>query len=151
MQCPTTAAKIIVDKGRITIGWVAARVEVLRARPMTCYRCKRRHTARNCTSEHDRSNQCYNCGGEGHQAKTCSAPSSCPVCSAAGKPANHCFEGKACDLPSNRRTGKGKEPTAEKTRPQRTNEATTVGTSDKASDNQIAKASGQEEAMETTE
>ena len=88
VQCPSTVAKILADAGRITIGWIAARIEALRARPMTCFRCMERgHTARNCTSEQDRSKQCYNCGSEGHQAKACSATPCCPVCSADGRPA----------------------------------------------------------------
>ena len=37
VQCPTAAAKEIAEKGKITIGCVAARVEVLRTRPMICY------------------------------------------------------------------------------------------------------------------
>ena len=110
VQCPITSAKTLADKERITIGWTAARVEVLKARPMTCYRCMGRgHTANNCTLSTDRSKRCYNCCEEGHWAKNCTASSRCPVCSDESRPANHRFGGKACDSPITR----GKEGTRE--------------------------------------
>ena len=44
-----------MDKGRIVIGWVAAKLEALKTRPMTCFRCfERGHTASNCASDNDR-------------------------------------------------------------------------------------------------
>ena len=154
MQCPSTAAKIIADKGRLNIGWVAARVEVLRARPQACYRCMERgHTAKNCTSDKDRSSRCYNCGGEGHRAKECSASSKCPVCSDAGKQANHRFGGKACDLPATRRTRRTREPevAAREGHPPATDEAATRKTEDQATAGQTSQECGHEEAMETAE
>ena len=111
IQYPTTAAKIIADKERINIAWASARVEVLKARPRACYRCMERgHTANNCTSDKDRSSRCYNCGEEGHRAKECSASSKCPVCSDAGKHANHRFGGKDCDPSATRTTKRTREP-----------------------------------------
>lgn len=69
VQCPAAAAKILADKGKIIIGWVAARIEVLKARPMTCFKCMERgYTASNCISDKDRSKKCYICGEEGHRA-----------------------------------------------------------------------------------
>ena len=101
IQCPTTAAKKIMEKGRLTGGWVAARVEALAARPLLCFRClERGHTIRNCTSEVDRSNRCYNCGSTNHRASACSAPARCPVCADLGRPADHRLGSKACTSPT---------------------------------------------------
>ena len=101
VQCPDPAAKVHVDKGRIVIGWVSARIEALKTRPMTCYRCLRTgHVAGSCTSTKDRSSNSYNCGGIGPRAKVCTPPRpKCPVCSDAAKASNHRLGGGACKLP----------------------------------------------------
>ena len=103
VQCPASAAKVLVDQGRIVIGWVRARVEALRARPMTCYRCLREgHAASGCTSVVDRRGGCYNCGGMGHRAKDCRSPPKCLVCADAGRASDHRFGGGACKPPGAR-------------------------------------------------
>lgn len=38
-RCPATAAKKMVGGGRITVGWVAARVETLAPRSLQCFGC----------------------------------------------------------------------------------------------------------------
>ncbi|XP_011858084.1 PREDICTED: uncharacterized protein LOC105555669 [Vollenhovia emeryi] len=99
-QCPLAAAKQAAKSGRIKIGWVSARVDLLDARPLVCYRClERGHVRQQCRSAQDRSNLCYRCGGEGHKAQACSATPKCPVCSAKGLPAGHKAGGGGCRLP----------------------------------------------------
>ena len=158
VQCPTTAAKKVAGKGKITIGWVAARVEALAARPIICFKCMERgHTARNCTSTKDRSNCCYNCGEKGHQAKVCAASPRCPVCVDLGLPASHRLGGKACNPPITRKkVGKEAEPetykapenAVGKARPIVTNALTTNESKDKEKRVTAIQERGQEEAME---
>ena len=127
LQCPAEAAKKLVDRGRVTVGWVSARVEALRPRPLACFRClERGHTAGNCKSGKDRSDLCYNCGNSGHRARVCAAPSRCAVCTDAGVPANHRYGGTGCCPPVTRRSRavirpeektKGKDPPKRKEAP----------------------------------
>ena len=150
-MCLTTAAKKVADKGKINIGWVAERIKVLKPRPLICYRCtERAHTAKNCTSDRDRSSRSYNCGGEGHRSKECTATSKCPVCSDAGKPANHRFEGRACDPAATRRT-REPEVAAREGHPPATDEAAAGETEDQITADQTSQECGHEEAMETAE
>ena len=102
---------------------------------------ERGHTAKNSTSNKDRSSRCYNCGEEGHKAKECTASSKCPVCSDGGKPANHRFGGKACDP----------EVAAQEGHPPETDEAASRKTEDQATAGQTSQECGHEEAMETAE
>lgn len=82
----------------ITVGWSAARVEILKKqRKLQCYGCLEfGHVVATCQGE-DRSSCCYRCGKEGHRAAKCTSPeSSCPLCSASEKPANHRMGGARC-------------------------------------------------------
>ncbi|EFN87193.1 hypothetical protein EAI_04807, partial [Harpegnathos saltator] len=39
IQCPMAVAVKLAKLGRIRVGWVSARVELLRTRPMQCFKC----------------------------------------------------------------------------------------------------------------
>ena len=153
LQCPATTAKIIADKGKIIIGWITAKVEVLKTRPMACYKCMERgHTANNCTSEIDRSRRCYNCGEEGHRARECRASAKCPICSDAGKPANHRFGGRSCDPPVTRKTtSKGNEKVDTEADPPTIDGAEANETGKSVASSHNTEGSGREEAMEVGE
>ncbi|XP_030023098.2 uncharacterized protein LOC115442232 [Manduca sexta] len=95
-KVPTKAAQKI-KAGRLKIGWVIARVTVLEARPMRCYRClEQGHVRGGCAGPTDRSDLCYRCGKPGHKARQCVDKFNCVLCAAAGKPAGHRIGGKAC-------------------------------------------------------
>lgn len=90
VQCPLQTANKVAAAGKITVGWVTAKVEALRARPLQCHRClERGHVREKCTSAVDRSGACYNCGVPGHRANGCTAKTRCPLCAEAGLPAAH--------------------------------------------------------------
>lgn len=97
VRCPLQAANKVATAGRITVGWVTARVEALKPRPLQCYKClERGHVREKCTSAIDRKGSCYNCGAPGHKANECTAKTRCPLCAEAGLPANHRVGGTDC-------------------------------------------------------
>ncbi|XP_052755675.1 uncharacterized protein LOC128201781 [Galleria mellonella] len=81
VRAPVLAVKKITSAGRILVGWVAARTELLRQRPLRCYKCLQSgHVRSRCLHEEDRSGLCYRCGRPGHKAASCSAAPNCAVC-----------------------------------------------------------------------
>ena len=117
LQCPTEAAKKLTDLGKVTVGWVSARVVALKPRPLACFKCHERgHTAGNCQTGKDRGDLCYNCSESGHLSRDCTAPPRCAICTDAGIPANHRYGGKECHPPKTRRSRTVAEPQADATR-----------------------------------
>lgn len=111
-QLPLAAVRKLAAGGKVRVGWVAARVEVLAARPIQCYRCLEvGHTRQRCTSAVDRSGQCYRCGRPGHRASECSAGLKCPLCADLGRPAEHRLGAPSC-APAKRRRGPAPAPSA---------------------------------------
>ncbi|KAL0121307.1 hypothetical protein PUN28_008759 [Cardiocondyla obscurior] len=69
LKCPVAVANQLIEKKRIQIGWVSARIEALPARPLQCFRCLQKgHVRENCNSPIDRSNSCFRCGETNHTA-----------------------------------------------------------------------------------
>lgn len=85
-RCPISAATVIASKKKVRMGWTYVKVELLRARPMQCYKCwSFGHVRYSCTSIINRSRSCFNCGGEGHALRDCQLPPRCVVCEAEGE------------------------------------------------------------------
>ncbi|KAL0839930.1 hypothetical protein ABMA28_016546 [Loxostege sticticalis] len=104
VKVPVAAAKQ-VSQGRLLVGWVSCRVQVLETKPMRCFRCMESgHVRQQCPNETDRSEMCYRCGGLGHKARECTAAAPhCPICADLGKPASHKVGSKNCAPPKRRK------------------------------------------------
>lgn len=97
IRCPAEAAKILTEEGRVTVGWVSARIEALTPRPLQCFRCLDvGHTQYTCKAQIDRSGTCYRCGAIGHKAKDCKEAPRCAKCADLGRPINHKIGSPAC-------------------------------------------------------
>ncbi|XP_011706373.1 PREDICTED: uncharacterized protein LOC105461569 [Wasmannia auropunctata] len=89
-QCPLDTAMRLAEEGKLRVGWSTAKVDLLKKRPIQCFKCMAAgHVRERCPSEVDRSSCCFNCGEDGHLARDCGRPSSCPICKEAGRRYDH--------------------------------------------------------------
>lgn len=97
VQCPLTAANKVAGLKKIQIGLTVAKVELLAARPIQCYKCwEYGHTRLKCESSRDLAGACFRCGGRGHPASSCMAPAKCPLCELDNVAHNHRFGSLLC-------------------------------------------------------
>lgn len=74
-----------------------ARVELLRARPLQCFKCwGYGHVKSNCQIDKDRSNIYYRCGTEGHNARSCDEKPFCAICAEKGLNGQYRMGSLAC-------------------------------------------------------
>ncbi|EFN68486.1 Gag-Pol polyprotein, partial [Camponotus floridanus] len=72
VQCPLAVAVRVSKLARIRIGWTMARVQLLEAKVIQCFRCWRfGHTMGACQSAADMRGLCFRCGQSGHQVREC--------------------------------------------------------------------------------
>lgn len=97
VKLPVAAAFKAARKGRVYVGRITARVELLRARPLQCFKCWSFGHAQNaCRSEANRWGACYRCGQKGHMARDCVNIVHCVVCFDAGMETHHRMGGPLC-------------------------------------------------------
>lgn len=97
IQCPLAAAIRVANQKKIKIGWTLARVDLLEARPVQCFKCwKFGHVRLACTTKDDYSGLCFRCGGAGHLARNCNLSPSCKLYVAEGKDPNHRLGSNLC-------------------------------------------------------
>lgn len=96
-QCPLAAANKVSSLKKMRVGWTIARVELLAARPLQCYKCWRfGHTRFNCGSQANFFGLCFRCGTGGHAARDCTASPRCVVCENKGLDSAHRFGTATC-------------------------------------------------------
>lgn len=86
VHCPLDLATRIASAGSVNLGWTMVRVELLRKKPVQCFRCWRfSHVRNNCRSAVDRTGLCFRCGKGGHAVRNCVELSRCAVCAEMNK------------------------------------------------------------------
>lgn len=87
----------LASRGKIKLRWSIAKVEVLKTRPVQCYKCWAfGHLKSSCQSTVDRSNACFKCDVTGHPAKLCPNAVQCVVCKDADQDFNHRLGSAQC-------------------------------------------------------
>jgi len=97
VQCPLSAALKILRRGKVNLGWSVARVDLMKARPVQCFKCWHfGHVRNNCNSPSDRTGNCFKCGNTNHNSYTCTANPRCVICADLGYPTDHRLGSSAC-------------------------------------------------------
>jgi len=97
VQCPLTAAIKVSRRGKVNIGWSVARVELMKSRPVQCYRCWHfGHVRNNCDSPNDRTGNCFKCGDTNHTSYSCLCDPYCVICADFGHDTAHRLGSSAC-------------------------------------------------------
>lgn len=103
-QLPLAAAINAANTGKMRIGWSVARIQLLNARPVQCFRCwEFGHFQFSCRSTRNRAGTCFRCGMEGHAARNCAGQLSCLVCKEKGMEYGHRMGGPVCAAAANKK------------------------------------------------
>lgn len=89
--CPLQAAIKIAERGAVTLGWTRVKVDLLRKRPVQCFKCWHfGHVRSSCRSELDRTGSCFKCGIAGHTIGICRTNTpNCLICKDIGRESRH--------------------------------------------------------------
>jgi len=109
-QCPLSAAIKLSRKARINVGWSVARIEMMKARPVQCFKCWHfGHVRNNCNSPMDRTGYCFKCGNPDHNSYNCLSDAYCVICADLGHETAHRLGSSACLALSRRMGAKGNQ------------------------------------------
>lgn len=97
VECPLGAAVRLAEMDKIGIGWSSVRIELLKSRPVQCFKCWHYdHVRGSCKASVDRSERCFGCGDSGHSVSDCSASPVCVVCRDTGLLHKHRLGSTVC-------------------------------------------------------
>jgi len=97
VQCPLSAAIKVSRRTKINVGWSVARVEMMRSRPVQCYKCWQfGHVRNTCNSTIDRTGHCFKCGNANHSSYNCVAEPHCVICADLGYETTHRLGSSTC-------------------------------------------------------
>jgi len=97
IRCPLVSAIKLVRKSKLNIGWFVACVEMMRSRPVQCYKCWNfGHVHNQCSSDIDRTNHCFKCGNPNHTSYSCLSDAYCVICADLGHDTTHRIGSTAC-------------------------------------------------------
>jgi len=100
VQCPLSAALKVARKGKVNLGWSVARVELMKARPVQCFKWNFGHVRNNCSSPVDRTGHCFKCGGPDHSPYKYLSSPYCVICADSGFESAHRLGSLACSAMS---------------------------------------------------
>jgi len=105
-QCPLAAAIKLSRKAKINIGWSVAWVEMMRSRPVQCFKCWHfGHVRNTCNSPADRTGCCFKCDNPNHNSYNCLSDAYCVICADLGHA--HRLGSSACSALTRRMGAKG--------------------------------------------
>lgn len=109
-QCPLQAACRSAGKDSLKVGWTTVKVELLKARPMQCYKCwEYGHLAVNCKAARNLIGACYRCGLPGHNARGCLEKPRCVICAEKGIDDQQRLGSSTCTIKPEATNSKGRK------------------------------------------
>lgn len=98
VSCPLQMVVRIAEIGTVALGWTRVRIELLKKRPVQCFKCWYfGHVRNKCRSDADRAGACFKCGQAGHTVGACNVGMPrCLICEESGKESRHRLGSPRC-------------------------------------------------------
>lgn len=105
VNCPLAVAINLAKQEKIKMGWSVIGVELMKARPLKCFKCWHYGHLMNKCNNFDRSGKCFKCGRGGHNYSNCNNPFFCCICSDLGFSTDHRMGSSYCKANRNYQAG----------------------------------------------